>query len=394
MKSNQNQIHEVKIERIVPNGYGIGFADGLTFFVALAAPGDIVRVRAVQKKGRSVFAEIVEVVKPSDVRVEPPCRYFGTCGGCDFQQMSYRAQLDAKSAIVLDCLRRIGKIEIDRIDIVPSPEQFGYRSRAQWHADPRQGLVGYFKRGTHDIIEVESCPILTSELAATLAEIRDTAEWSSFWANRIKFDAASSGAIVSVFSDELIEPTVELDYCTAENRYSYDARSFFQGNQLLIEKLIELAVGDETGEFALDLYCGVGLFTLPLARRFGRVTGIESGVRAVESARRNLENSRLKNAEIFDESVGTWLSANAALIAGTDFVVLDPPRSGTERETIDVLSRVRPKRISYVSCEPSTLARDLRILLDAGYVIDSVTALDLFPQTHHVETVARLSFNG
>jgi tRNA/tmRNA/rRNA uracil-C5-methylase (TrmA/RlmC/RlmD family) len=389
--NNNGGIFEVKIERIVPNGFGIGFAEGLTFFVTLAASGDRLRVRVNQLKGKIAFAEIVEILEPSPDRVDPRCDYFGRCGGCDFQHLSIDAQLAAKVGIVRDCLRRIGKIEFGEIPIVPSPESYGYRSRAQWHADTNRREIGYFKRGSHDIIEIKTCPILTPALESALSEIRNEIDWASFWAERIEFEAASSGGQVSVFSNELLEPTVELDFCVGENRYFYDARSFFQGNQFLIENLTELAVGDLSGRVALDLYCGVGLFTLPLARRFEQVIGVESGELAVATAKKNIAHANLSNAQIVEDSVGRWLQANRDTIANVDFVVLDPPRSGTDKGTIESIVSIAPQTISYVSCEPSTLARDMRVLLDGGYAAESITALDLFPQTHHVETVVRLS---
>ena len=158
MSSNikPGKILDVRIEKIVPNGYGLGFAEGLTVFVSLAAPGDRVRVKLNQIKGRTAFAEIVEILEPSPERVAPPCVYFGRCGGCDFQQMDYAAQLRAKTAIVRDSLTRIGKINYPgEIEIVGSPRPFGYRSRAQWHLDTRRRRIGYFRRTSHDIIDSE-----------------------------------------------------------------------------------------------------------------------------------------------------------------------------------------------------------------------------------------------
>lgn len=384
-------VHELTVERIVPNGFGIGFADGLTFFVALAAPGDRVRVRETQRKGRIVFAEIVEIFEPSAQRIVPRCEYAGICGGCDFQHLIYMAQLDAKVAIVRDCLKRIGKLEAADIAIVPSALEFGYRSRAKWHLDTQRRRVGYFKRGSHDVIDVRECPILTPELQSKLRDIRENVDWEEFITDHAEIEAASSAGEVSVYSSDLLEPTHELDFFAAGERYSFDARSFFQGNQSMIDKLIELAIGDDSGAVALDLYCGVGLFTLPLARRFERVTGVESGSRAVGSARKNVEHANLTNAEFVDAKVGDWLTANETEVGSVDLVLLDPPRAGTEKGVVESIARIRPRSISYVSCEPSTLARDIRVLIDQGFGVDSITALDLFPQTHHVETIVRLS---
>lgn len=377
----------------MPRGLGLGFAEKLTVFVPLAVEGDHLRVRLNEVKGRIAFAGIIDFIAPSPDRVDPPCPYFGACGGCDFQQMTYPAQLEAKIGIIRDCLHRIGKIEYEgNIDIIGSPEEFGYRSRAQWHIDTAAKKIGYFKRGSHDVIDIAQCPILTPGLEKTLKELRETIEWDSFWGERLEIEAASGdGGVISIYGEELIEPTDEISFTTAGEKYFYSARSFFQGNQFLVEKLVETAVGDAAGERALDLYCGVGLFSIPLARTFGEVIGVEGNGAAVELAEKNAGHAGLGNIEFFSAGVGVFLHETRP--KNVDFVLLDPPRAGTERGVIDTIIKMKPAAISYVSCEPSILARDLRIFLDAGFSIDSITALDLFPQTHHVETVARLNFS-
>lgn len=382
------QTLDVKIEKIVPGGYGLGFAENLTVFVALAARGDNLRVRVREKKGKVVFAEIVEILKPADERQTPPCVYFGRCGGCDFQQMNYKTQLQAKTDIIRDCLRRIGKINYEReIRIVASPDDLRYRARAQWHVDTRKNRIGYFKRFSHEIIDVETCPILAAPLQKTLSELRAKLKFSEFWAQTVEIETATNGKDVSVYSTEIIEPTEEIAFSANGEKYSFNAESFFQGNQFLIEDLIRLATENASGGNALDLFCGVGLFTLPLARRFEKVTGVEANDKAIEFARKNAENARVSNIEFVSRSVGEFFSEND--LPEIDFVLLDPPRAGAERETIEALLNIKPAQISYVSCDPATLARDLRLLTEI-YEIETITALDLFPQTHHVETVARL----
>jgi SAM-dependent methyltransferases related to tRNA (uracil-5-)-methyltransferase len=380
---------DVKIEKIVPGGYGLGFADGLTVFVSLASAGDVLRVRIREKKGKVAFCEIVEILEPSSARQMPPCSYFGRCGGCDFQQMNYAEQLSAKVEIIRDSLQRIGKIDYQgEIPIVASPSELNYRLRAQWHADSRKRKFGYFKRFSNEVIDVEYCPILAPPLRKTLRNFREKLNYDEFLAEKVEIETATNGADVSVYSDEIIEPTDEIIFEAAGEKYRFDARSFFQGNLFLVDELIRLATDGAEGERALDLFCGVGLFTLPLARKFKSVIAVEANGRAVEFARRNAENARLSNVNFHAEAVGEFFQENE--LEKTDFVLLDPPRAGAERETIDALLVLKPSRISYVSCDPSTLARDLRRLTES-YEIESVTAVDLFPQTHHVETVVRLA---
>jgi 23S rRNA (uracil1939-C5)-methyltransferase len=388
-KENQSQPIEVTIQKIVSGGYGLAFADGLTVFVALAAAGDRLRVRVREKKGKVAFAEIVEILEPAPDRQTPPCPYFGRCGGCDFQQMNYAAQLAAKAGIVRDCLQRIGKINYENeISIVASPDDLNYRLRAQWHVDSRLEKLGYFRRHSHDVIDVETCPILAPALKEKLSDIRRDINWKEFWAEKPEIEAATNGAEVSVYSSELIEPTDEIVFEARGEKYYFDARSFFQGNRFLIDDLIRLATAGGEGETALDLFCGVGLFTLPLARKFKKVFGVEANEKAIEFARQNAERAPLSNIEFSAENVSDFLAQSE--LPKIDFVLLDPPRAGAEKETIYALLKLKPQQISYVSCDPATLARDLS-LLTAGYKIESITAVDLFPQTHHVETVVRLN---
>lgn len=379
----------VKIEKIVPGGYGLGFAENKTVFVALAAAGDIVSARVREKKGKVIFAEIAEILEPSAERIAPPCKYFGVCGGCDFQQMNYAAQLRAKTAILRDCLTRIGKINYEKeIEIIASPQEFGYRARAQWHADTRRQKIGYFKRHSHDIVDVETCPILTPELQAKLTDLRANLHGEAFWAENVKIEAAASGGKTSVYSPELVEPTTELVFQADGERYFYNATSFFQGNPFLIEKMIETALENAEGTTALDLFCGVGLFSLPLARKFAKVYAAEANEKAVEFAEKNVANAALSNLEFFAEDVSEFILREN--FGAVDYVLLDPPRTGAEPKIIENLLKIAPLKITYVSCDPATLARDLKILGEK-YAIDEITAFDLFPQTHHVETIVQLT---
>ncbi len=382
---------EVRVEKIVPRGLGLAFAEKLTVFVPLAAAGDRVRVRITDLKKRTAFAEIVEVLEPSPDRVAPPCLHFGTCGGCDFKQLTYEAQLAAKVAIIGDCLQRLGKVEFaGEIRIVPSPQQLGYRSRAKWHADREGRKFGYYGRYSHDVVDVRTCPVLTPGLQAELTRLRDVIDFDTVWSDRLEVEAASGdGDQTSVYSAELLERTTEISFTSGEDKYSFSARSFFQGNQLMIGELIDAALGDSSGDKALDLYCGVGLFALPMARRFTQVIGVEGNSDAIGLARKNARAAGLDNVNFVARSVGEYLSDHE--LANTDLVLLDPPRSGTEKHTIRDIARLKAKQIAYVSCEPSILARDLAVLTAMGYRILSITALDMFPQTHHVETVVRLT---
>lgn len=386
---------EVRIERILPGGLGLAHEGGRTILVGLAAPGDLARVRIESVRGKVAFASIVEVLEPSPVRIEPPCPYFGRCGGCDFQQLDYRAQLESKVEIIRDCLRRIARTEPpSEISIIPSPLEWRYRARAQWQHDAARRQMGYFERGSHRVCDVAECPVLVPELQVTLSGLRERLRTDSLPPTVSDFQAVSGDEGVSLAPPLSDAEPLEASRTILDNRYRFRADGFFQINQSLLPQLVDFAVDDSRGDTAIDLYCGVGLFTLPLARRFRRVTGVEGNPTSVTYARRNLLEAGLENALIEQAGVGEWLSANAHRYTPVALVLLDPPRAGLEEGAAGNLLALRPQHITYVSCDPATLARDLRELLQGGYTLSTVTAFDMFPQTHHVETVARLQLSG
>jgi 23S rRNA (uracil1939-C5)-methyltransferase len=385
---------EVEIERLLPGGVGLAHADGLTLFVSLAAPGDILRVRIDRVQGTVGFASIIEILKPSPVRVEPPCPYFGRCGGCDFQQLTYQAQLESKVEIIRDCLHRIAKLETPReIQITPSTNQWRYRARANWQVDSAARFLGYFERGSNQVCDVEYCAVLVPQLQETLEKVRNKIVKDTGVRQLKNVDAVVGDENVSVAPPLAGFKTDVVSRVIGNETYHFSAEAFFQVNYELLEPLIAAALGDAKGKTALDLYAGVGLFTLPLARRFERVTAVEANPRAIQFTRSNLEFAELENTEVATLGVAEWLKHYRSF-EPPDFLLLDPPRAGCENVVMTGILALRPRRIVYVSCDPATLARDLKKLIGdggGGYTLDSIVAFDMFPQTHHVETVARLS---
>ena len=363
--------------------------------VALAAPGDRVRVRLDRVKGNVCFASIVEVIEASPVRIEPPCPYFGRCGGCDFQQLTYEAQLSAKIEIVKDCLHRIGRLDnYPELQITAAPHQWRYRSRAQWQYDSVRKQIGYFESGSRRICDVAECAVLVPELQHTLAAVRQQMDEGLLPAE-VKYFRAVAGdcgvALTPGIKSAAAGPDRlnNISRAVRDEKYLLNAESFFQTNLDLLPQLIEGSIGKSRGVTAVELYCGVGLFTLPLARRFRKVVAVEESSDAVRFAQMNLANAGLTNTEIVNSDVGLWLQRQVAA-EELDLVLLDPPRIGAESRVIDGILQLRPKQICYVSCDPATLARDLRKIIAGGFVLDSLAAFDMFPQTHHVETVANL----
>jgi 23S rRNA (uracil1939-C5)-methyltransferase len=437
---------EVTIERILPGGLGLAHAEGKTIMVALAAPGDRLRVSVDRVKGTVSFASIEEVIEPSPSRVEPPCPYFGSCGGCDFQQLSYQAQLDAKVEIIKDCLHQIAGLDtFPGLGIVAAPNQWHYRARAQWQYDATPKRLGYFESGSRRVCDVAECAVLVPELQETLTALREDMAAGLLPAGARDFRAIAGDDAVSI-SPSVRSPSVsegivgkrprDITRTIGEESYTLNAESFFQTNADLLPQLIDTAIGDASGESAIELYCGVGLFTLPLARHFKHVIGVEGDAAASKFARLNLTNAGLPNAVIANQDVARWLedlecggrvptgrerrrfgsleawqvanelndhehsnqiqsqdSIQSAVTAGAlqiDFLLLDPPRTGAESRVVAGILQLRPKRICYVSCDPATLARDLKKLIAGGYSLDSIVAFDMFPQTHHVETLVHV----
>jgi 23S rRNA (uracil1939-C5)-methyltransferase len=387
----------VTIERILPGGVGLAHADGKTLFVALAAKGDRVRVAIDREQGSLLFASIVEILDPSPDRIEPPCPYFGRCGGCDFQQLTYEAQLNAKAEIIRDCLHRIARLEITDVPVVPSPNPWHYRSRATWQLDPEQQTIGYYERGSRRVCDVAECAVLVPELENTFEEVRNVAR-TELPVDLKHLDVVAGEMGVSLSPEFADFHTIELSLKVGEETYLYNAAAFFQVNQGLLSQLVDFALKSATGVTAVDLYCGVGLFTLPLSRCFESVIGVEANPVAARFARRNLQKAVLLNTNIVTSTVTQWIRENTGRreslgsqdLEFVDFVLLDPPRAGAESAVINGILELKPARICYVSCDPATLARDLKKLIAGGFKIEAICGFDMFPQTHHVETVAQL----
>lgn len=377
---------DVAIERILPKGVGLGHADGRTVFVPLTASGDTVRVRTKSVKGSLVFAELVEVLSPGEDRVNPPCRYYGECGGCDLQHLGYEAQLTAKIGIIRDCFDRIGKFEYPEPEIIANTKAFGYRTRARIHLERSTGSVGFFRRDSNDIVDIERCDVLDDQLQRSVDEIRSRRdEFLKRGQTEIDLSWTDDGVLIS---EGELNDTDSGSIVVGDFRYHISASSFFQGSRSMLEQLISAATEGISDMDCLDLYSGVGLFTMPLARTNRSVIAIESNQNAVDLARQNVNTNELENIDVIREKVFRYLR-NAT--PGVQAIIFDPPRIGLERGVADSIFKLGPPIISYVSCEPATLARDLRTFIDGGYVIQKVTAIDLFPQTHHIETVVRLT---
>ncbi len=390
MLGENSILNDVQIEKWVYGGDALARLEGRVVLAPFVLPGETARVDVAS----GIHADLVEILTPAAERVTPPCPLFGRCGGCHYQHAPYEFQTARKVDILREQLRRVGKIDYqDEIAVVSGPP-LGYRNRAQFHI--ANGQIGYLAARSHDLVPLTGvCPISSPRVNQTLAMLRDRIHDPRFPKfvhsievftdeTHVQINAVEADRPVARSFYEWCESTVALEYATSLGTFRVSPRSFFQVNRFLIESLVENALGALSGATALDLYAGVGLFALPLATRFKKVTAVEAG----SVAARDL----VVNAERAGVSVQTELARVEdyliKLKETPEFVLADPPRAGLGKSVVASLVRLAPERLTIVSCDPATLARDVAAL--QGYVIERLILVDLFPQTYHMETIAYL----
>jgi 23S rRNA (uracil1939-C5)-methyltransferase len=379
---------EVEVEKLVAGGDGLARFEGIPIFVARSAPGDRLRVRLVERRPDYGRAEIVELLAPGPGRRTPPCPYFVDCGGCQLQHLEDGVQVRAKAEAVVETLSRVGGIGAPPTLEVVAGEAWGYRLRAQLHTgrDAQGALqVGYFARRSHTLVPVRSCPILAPELEALLPNLPERLGAGPGTAPPARVDLlAGDGGAVSAAPLVGDLPHGEVTLTVGDFTYRLDARCFFQAHRTLVGRLVATVVGPWEGDLAVDLYAGVGLFSLPLGRRYRRVVAVEGERISARYARGNAQRHKVP-VEVVAQAVESW----AGQLPECDRVLVDPPRAGLTPPLRRALLARQPKRLTYVSCHAATLARDLRELL-ASYRLESLTLFDLFPQSGHMECVAQL----
>jgi len=388
-------VHELTIEKLVYGGDGLGRIGAQAVFVPLSAPGDRLRVRIVETGRNFARAVIEEILEPAPERRTPPCQYFGVCGGCHLQHLNYPAQVQAKAEFVRESLRRLGGIDWTGEIQTRAAAELGYRARAEIKVQRElkgRPRLGYFKAGTHEVCEVHDCPILLPAANRELQRLHAEPSLIPNSATRVYLTVGDAEVLVTPATGEN-EKMPEIDalgtaqQCIAGFEYRFGVRSFFQSNRLLVEDLVQTVIKERRGKFVVDLYAGVGLFSLPLAQRFAQVCAVEGNRLAAQHGAENVRANGLTNVRYEAVSVEAWLKHKAAEAPRPDLVVLDPPRAGAGAVVIERLAGLAPPELVYVSCDPATLARDVKILTARGYALQAVTVLDMFPQTFHVETV-------
>lgn len=380
--------------------------NGRVLLAPFALPGELARVAELSEKPDLLRGRVTEVLEPSSERVAPRCPYFGRCGGCHYQHASDSYQAKQKVEILREVLRRIGKVEPPAVVGLVVGPAWNYRNRVQLHF--HEGWMGFREAGSHNVVGIENCAVASPRLNQAISALREMMRdrrWPRFLRSmelftnerEVQVNVLSSGArhLSRSFFEWCSERlpgamSSSLEYTAAGAAFRVSHKSFFQVNRFLTDRLVELALESVNGEAALDLYAGVGLFTVPLARRFQQVTAVE----AVASAVHDLEH----NTRHLTGTVSCVRSTTERYLErierAPEFVLADPPRAGLGPQTVAHLLRLKPRRLTTISCDPATLARDLAALCAGGYRIDEITLIDLFPQTSHIETVVKLVHGG
>ncbi len=375
----------VEVQSLAAGGDGVArLEDGRVVFIPWAAPGDRLRIKLTEEKPRFARGRIREILEPGPGRREPACPAAGDCGGCRWQHLEYEAQLEAKATILRDAVERIARMKPPAVlSVMPSPE-LAYRARARVFAEG--GHVGFRRLQSHDVRGVKTCPVLTPGIDSILGELAADppaapAEWllaegeEGTRSIRTRGPGSQAGPVtLRVGEDTLrIGPGV-----------------FFQANVHLRGSLAEAVLqAAGKGGAAVELYAGAGFFSLGLARQFDQLIAVESDKRAVRDLSHNLEAAGQEDKAVIAAMPVEEFLANEVSVR-PEVIVLDPPRTGLPKRGATALGKLGAKRIVYVSCDPATLARDLRVLAEADYELADLRAFDLFPQTSHIEAMAVL----
>lgn len=370
------------IERIVYNGMGLAHFEGSPLFIPYTAAGETVEFIVTSRRKSVLFGEATRILEPSPLRREPECPVFGRCGGCHLLHLGYEEEMRIKRESVLDAMSRIAKISVEIADVSPCAERYGYRNHALFKVG-HGGETGFSMRESAEIVPFPEtgCLLLPEGMRRAIAELPPSAV-APMTKVRARIDAFEAVYLWGL-RDRVGPPDVLME--AGGFRFPVQPEAFFQVNRLLNDRLMDLVVGlpRRAARRALDLYCGTGFFTLPLARRCEEVVGIEIQRQACRSAVAAARLNQVSNVRIVRDSAARAIPR----VGEADLVLTDPPRSGMPPEVLRAIVKLRPPEIIVVSCDPPTFARDAKRLVEASYHPAAVHVVDLFPGTFHVETV-------
>lgn len=377
---------ELVVEKLIAGGDGFARWNGIPIFVPRSVPGDRLRVRLVERQRDYGRAEIVEILEEGPGRRIAPCAFFGRCGGCDLQHIEDELQAKLKAAAVHETLVRLGGVSSDIPLEIILGSPWGYRQRAQVHSstDGEQVRIGFHPRRGHELVAVDSCPVLVPELEQVLGTLPRRLPTPP--PERLDLLVGDAAALSTAPRTETL-PHGAVEISVGDFTYALDARCFFQSHRQLLPRLVQEVVGEWRGREAYDLFAGVGFFSLPLAGLYDRVVAVEGDRTSGRYLQRNSRRARTEGLDYVHSAIESWITQ---LPDRVDRVIVDPPRMGLSGKIKEYLCQRRPRQLTYASCHPATLARDLKGL-DRSFKIDSLSLIDLFPQTGHMEVVAQLS---
>lgn len=412
----------MKIEKLVYGGFGIGREEGKVYFVPYVLPDEEVIVSPIKEKKEYIEAKLKKIIEENPDRTKPECEYFGLCGGCDYLHIKYQAQLKYKKEILQEIFQRIAKIDIEIDNIIPSENQYFYRNKTQLKVDIKTAKIGFYKKNSNEVVEIDKCLLVSEEINPVITNLKKVIpllpvlpKEIHIFSNQkeilLKFIYKKEPRKIILTKDRVkkfISPLVVGfgDYIEKDGKieklrfvgqdylifdiegfkYKASIDSFFQVNKFQIKNLINTVLKHIDYDKVADLYCGVGLFTIPAAKKCKEAIGIEISYQAIKDANFNKKLNNLKNVKFYPSSTEKALQIIKDF--SPDIVIIDPPRAGLTKEVINQLVNISNlKKIIYVSCDPATLARDVKLFIENGFKIKETNLIDMFPNTYHIESI-------
>lgn len=383
-----NTYTTLEIEKVVSKGEGLARDENKIWFVPFCLPGEKVVATPVSDKKQFIKGELVEIITPSIHRVTPFCPYYGTCGGCDLQHVSYSEQVKIKQGIIFENLERIGHIDTTSFThLAPiTGKDLHYRQRVKFSIHQKKGTIGFLARGTHDVVDITHCPLLSSSLNELLNEKREllfdrVKKEDPFKKNSVFTISAFEGDDGRVTIDES-----EVNFTLLDTTLYVNANVFFQSNKELLQKMAHVVKEWTVGERIVDLFSGIGTFSSVIEEPDRKVFAVERDKKCIALAQKHL-----KHTHFITKDATIWMKSQSSL--KVDTLIVDPPRVGLDSSIIQKIDSLNPQHFIYISCDSATFARDASLFKKVGYIIDTFVFVDMYPHTSHTETMALFKRN-